>query len=489
MPSPSKIPWGGILALLGGFLIQLTLGSFYSFGNVMTYMTSYMRVHGSPNMTYGDFIVVQSVWGMTQGAIFPLSGFIIGIIGPRVAMFGGCFIFSLGSALTYWTLNHSLTMVAFTYGFVSAFGQGIALIPTMTIGMKWFPKRKGMAMGVIVGGFGGGAFIFNQIQTAILNPENVNIAESGYFEDEDLLKRVPGLMLILSAIYVSIQLVACLMVTEPPACQFLDNRKELDGYASPVDSSSPVESPVKQEVLSKESEAFELDITPREAIRRREFYILWLTRFSVVLVTQTIAGFYKAFGQTFIEDDHFLSLVGAICSIFNCSGRLFYGLLMDKTTYRLAMTTETVGLFCLFSTLYVTSILGQVGFAIWIWLIFLTFPGTYSTQPAVTVQTFGHKYGGTIYGFLFTSDIVNNLLVGILSKSILEAWGYMGLFFILAAFAAFAFIVTCFFPWNPSPALLRQKDEHIACEEMGNGKDVSAYNTPNWTKDAIALEN
>ena len=30
--------------------------------------------------------------------------------------------------------------------------------------MKWFPKRKGMAMGIVVGGFGGGAFIFNQIQ-------------------------------------------------------------------------------------------------------------------------------------------------------------------------------------------------------------------------------------------------------------------------------------------------------------------------------------
>ena len=45
---------------------------------------------------------------------------------------------------------------------------------------------------------------------------------------------------------------------------------------------------------------------------------------------QTIAGFYKAFGQTFILDDHFLSFVGAVCSVFNCSGRLVYGLLMDK---------------------------------------------------------------------------------------------------------------------------------------------------------------
>ena len=74
--------------------------------------------------------------------------------------------------------------MAFTYGFISACGQGIALIPTMTIGMRWFPNHKvvfllydlwyavdiifcakqGLAMGVVVGGFGGGAFIFNQIQ-------------------------------------------------------------------------------------------------------------------------------------------------------------------------------------------------------------------------------------------------------------------------------------------------------------------------------------
>ncbi len=40
---PCRIPWRGVMALLGGFLIQLTLGSFYSFGNMMTYMTSYMR--------------------------------------------------------------------------------------------------------------------------------------------------------------------------------------------------------------------------------------------------------------------------------------------------------------------------------------------------------------------------------------------------------------------------------------------------------------
>ena len=41
-------------------------------------------------------------------------------MGPRCAMFGGCFIFGLGAALTYFTLDAGLPAVAFTYGFVSA---------------------------------------------------------------------------------------------------------------------------------------------------------------------------------------------------------------------------------------------------------------------------------------------------------------------------------------------------------------------------------
>ena len=53
--------------------------------------------------------------------------------------------------------------------------QNIALIPTLTTAMKWFPGRKGTAMGFVVGGFGGGALAFNQIQTAIVNPNNVGV--------------------------------------------------------------------------------------------------------------------------------------------------------------------------------------------------------------------------------------------------------------------------------------------------------------------------
>ena len=114
----------------------------------------------------------------------------------------------------------------------------------------WFCDMQGLAMGVVVGGFGGGAFIFNQIQvdnrkkmildkkiewvlfqTAILNPNNIS-TEGLYFEDPDLLgshfrllcfikcktsfislvkiifaARVPSLLVFLASLYLTLQMV------------------------------------------------------------------------------------------------------------------------------------------------------------------------------------------------------------------------------------------------------------------------------------------
>ena len=71
-----------------------------------------------------------------------------------------------------------------------------------------------------------------------------------------------------------------------------------------------------------------------------------------------ISAFYKAFGQTFIRDDKFLSLVGSINSVFNCTGRVFYGFIMDKTAYKVSMTIEATLLITLMSTFYFTSLIG-----------------------------------------------------------------------------------------------------------------------------------
>eukprot|EP00096_Caligus_rogercresseyi_P010593 TRINITY_DN3921_c0_g1_i1.p1 TRINITY_DN3921_c0_g1~~TRINITY_DN3921_c0_g1_i1.p1 ORF type:complete len:515 (-),score=134.49 TRINITY_DN3921_c0_g1_i1:75-1619(-) len=497
------LPVFGVLAVFGGFLIQFTMGAFYSFGNISTYMTSYMRQHGSPNITNEDFVVVQSTWGMTQGVVMPLSGFLIARIGNKLSMVAGTFLFSLGCALTTITIKQELWMVAATYGFVSAFGQNIALIPTLTSAMKWFPNHKGTAMGIVVGGFGGGAFVFNQIQTRFINPENFKPEfygpNKGYFTEPALLERLPDLLLLLSGIYLGMGLFGSLLVTQPPKDWLSEACKKEDAE----------------------------DYIPwRDALKTKEFYILWCTRLCAVLITQVISAFYKTFGQGFIYDDHYLALVGAICSIFNCSGRLFYGFIMDRSSYKTAMSIESVLLTIFMGTIYVSSLFGnseafnapedlcdiffgfngsipleiapnftdymsahglngtiedafsqvcsppetpilaKVAFALWVWAIFFTFPGTYSTQPAVTTQTFGHKHGGRIYAFLFSSDIINNLMVAALSKTIRENFGYLGLFLSVSIFGIAAFIITQFYPRHPTPKSVRPDPNDLPLKEI-----------------------
>merc|ERR1712013_295207 len=236
------------------------------------------------------------------------------------------------------------------------------------------------------------------------------------------------------------QMTACFLVTEPSIDTEL------------VPHTEDMEDERNKEILMDQVDG-ESYVTPREALKRKELYMLWLTRFCVVMITQSVSGFYKAFGQSFIADDHFLSMVGAVSSIFNCSGRLLYGVLMDKTSYKTAMTVETV---CL--TLLVSSL------------------------PAVTTQTFGHKYGGTIYGFLFTSDIINNLLVGTLSRALLTYGGWVGFFLCLSVFGLIAFIITCFFPVNPAPGQRQPRPEIeaslIQCESATQTKSTKQSQIP-----------
>ena len=58
----------------------------------------------------------------------------------------------------------------------------------MAVAMRWFPKQKGLVNGFIVGGFGMGAFMFNQIQTAYLNPKNLSLDDSGFFTNDEVNK-------------------------------------------------------------------------------------------------------------------------------------------------------------------------------------------------------------------------------------------------------------------------------------------------------------
>ena len=62
--SPEKID--GVLSLVGGFCLHLTLGTLYCFGNLNTYMTSYLRKHVHPGIEYSDMIWIPCLATISQ---------------------------------------------------------------------------------------------------------------------------------------------------------------------------------------------------------------------------------------------------------------------------------------------------------------------------------------------------------------------------------------------------------------------------------------
>ena len=82
---------GGVLAILGGFLLHLTLGTLYCFGNMNTYITSYLRTHvpGQQNKLYSGAIWIPTLATLGQGGFMTVAGHLEERVGVRVTVLLG----------------------------------------------------------------------------------------------------------------------------------------------------------------------------------------------------------------------------------------------------------------------------------------------------------------------------------------------------------------------------------------------------------------
>ena len=121
-------------------------------------------------------------WRLTElGWIFSIAIFFLGLSaalfgrwveegGPRKAMFasalcwsGGFFVSAVGIAL------HNLWLVYLGYGVLGGIGLGLGYISPVSTLIKWFPDRPGMATGMAIMGFGGGAFIASPLSVWLMD--------------------------------------------------------------------------------------------------------------------------------------------------------------------------------------------------------------------------------------------------------------------------------------------------------------------------------
>ncbi|XP_052218759.1 uncharacterized protein LOC127836293 isoform X2 [Dreissena polymorpha] len=371
-----------------------------------------------------------------------LGGILAARFGIRITCAIGCSILCAGVALTYFTLKVSLVWVSITYGLVNSFGNFIAYGPPAQNAVGWIPKRPTFAVGLIVCGFGGGAFIFNQVVTAFINPDNISpdlVDKNGdrYFTNKELLDRVPYAFLLLAGIYAVMCIVGVIMIIPAPI------PGQRDTCCMQQIGTVDIENIQQSGSTPKQKEPFK---TVLIRIMKSKNAWIWVTiMFFMFSGMQFANSLYKDYGQTFIYDDHFLALVGAIASIFNCVFRPIWGLVMDKYGFESAVKILCTLCTVLSCTLMYTEKMNKVFFLLWIGGIYGSNCGLWAMGPSVMGKLFGVENISVATGFQFIGVAIGTIAGGFLGLDLQATIGWHWLFIVAGFLGASGFLVSFFF--------------------------------------------
>lgn len=327
-----------------------------------------------------------------------LGGYLEKKIGARLGALIGSFIYSGSILLSYFSIQTSYILLLVTFGMAASFGQGIAYNCVLIQAQKWLPHRVGLASGLIAAGFGCGAFLISPLQTKFINPDNYQVNDEGFFTQEDLLERVPNLFIFLGALFGGLQIIGLIFIADPIP----------ESTDETSDDLSLIESP-QEEALSI-----------KEVMSSSTFKLLFCTLYFNALWCQISSGLFKAFGMKFIKDDFFLATVASFAAATNCFSRIFWGFLMDKTSYQFSMVIACGIGSSMMWTLGVVRQWDNLNiYFFWICGMFSIIGATYTLIPSAVHKCFGASNFGMTYGIIQLS-LVRSLLKYMTSMSASE---------------------------------------------------------------------
>lgn len=342
------------LVLAASVLANLCIGSAYAWS-----------VFQKPLIQIFGWSTTQASLAFTLSlSLVPFAMIIAGRIqdkkGPRWVIFSGGLIFGLGIFLTSFTTN--LTILYLTYGLLGGAGIGFIYGCTVPNTVKWFPDKRGMAGGLIAGGFGMGAVVFGPVSASL-------IASNGVLSTFKL----EGI------IYAVVVCLASLFIIAPQAGY------KPAGWEPPVPAAGT---------------AAPVSMTTGEMLRTSKFWILWSMYAIGCVAGLMIIGHASPIGQEKIGLTPAVA-AGAVAflALANTCGRMFWGAVSDKIgRYNALMLMYLVNGGML---LLLNSATGYGMFVVAIMGIALSFGGFLGIFPSVTADNFGTKSLGTNYGVMF----------------------------------------------------------------------------------------
>ena len=382
--------------VVGGLLMNLALGSLYAWS---VFVAPLEKEFGWKRaQTSNVFTIAVVVFAIS----FIVAGRLQDRLGPfRISLTGGVLV-SLGFFLCAYT--NSLTYLYICFGVLGGIGNGFGYATPIPVMAKWFPDKRGLAVGLAVAGYGGGSAIFGPLANLKMIP--------------DYGWRTTFTML--GAIFLVMTVVGAFLLKNPPA-----------GYRPAGWTPAP----------AAKAAATTYEFSPGEMLRTPTLYFMWVayalgTSAGLMVISQLVP-FAKSQG---IPSAALATMGLVVGAVGNASGRIFSGWLSDAlgrlNTLRLMIAISAVAMPILY-------MVGANVAALYL-MVFVVY-WCYGTQLSVNASTtsdfWGTKNAGVNYGILFTAWGVAGIIGPRIGGVLFDKYkNYQAAFYTAAVLAAIALV-------------------------------------------------
>jgi MFS transporter, OFA family, oxalate/formate antiporter len=377
--------------VVGGVLMNLALGSLYAWS---VFVAPLEKEFG---WTRAETSLVFTIAVVTFAVTFIFGGRLQDRRGPRAATFIGAVLVSLGFFLT--SLTSSLAFLYVVFGVIVGAGNGFGYATPIPVASKWFPDKRGLVVGLMVGGYGAGSAIIGPLATHLI----ASIGWRTTFQ-------------ILGAAFLAMGLAGTFLMANPPA-----------GYR-PEGWTPPPSSAVRR------------DFPTGEVLRTPQFYLLWvaycLGATAGLMTISQLVPFARNAGLAATA----AALALSVGAVGNAGGRILSGWLSDSlgrlTTLRIMVLTSAIAMPLLFA------VRDQVAlFYLLVAVVYWCYGTQLSVFASTTADFYGTKNLGTNYGALFTAWGAAGIVGPFVAGRVFDATrSYQYAFYGAAGLAAVAFV-------------------------------------------------
>jgi MFS family permease len=374
--------------------IHLCIGQAYAFS---VFSLPLSKAIGITTAAPDDWKVSTIGWVFSAAIVFlGLSAAVFGRwverVGPRAAMFVSTLCFTGGLAVgALGIAQHTFWILLLGYGVIGGIGLGLGYISPVSTLIKWFPDRPGMATGLAIMGFGGGAIIASPLSVWLMS--NFRGADSN---------GIAPTFLTLAVLYFVVMMLGVFTVRVPA----------LDWQPAAVSAHR------------QRTQRTVTGVPVEQAIRTVPFWLLWIMLCVNVTAGIGVLGQASAMIQELFPDRITPALAARfvmLLSFANLIGRFLWSSLSDyigrRNTYAI--------FFALGAALYaLVPSIGQRGSVFWFVaayaLILTMYGGGFATIPAYLRDKFGTLQVGAIHGRLLTAWSTAGVLGPVLVNYIRE---------------------------------------------------------------------